>query len=50
MGKTKKVIPENSKTAQVISFDEVKSNKNEILNFKEVSVPNVFSKFYERVI
>ena len=50
MGKAKKVIPENSKTAQVISLDEVKSNKKEILNFKELSVPNLFSKFYERVI
>ena len=44
------VFPENAKTASVISLDKGKPNKNEMSNFRPVSVLNTFSKIYERVI
>ena len=44
------VFPENTKTASVIPLDKGKPNKNEISNFRPVSVLNTFSKIYERVI
>ena len=44
------VFPENAKTASVIPLDKGKPNKNEMLNFRPVSVLNTFSKIYERVI
>ena len=44
------VFPEYAKTASVIPLDKVKPNKNEMSNFRPVSVPNTFSKIYERVI
>ena len=44
------VFPENAKTASVIPLDKGKSNKNEMSNFRPVSVLNTFSKIYERVI
>ena len=44
------VFPENTKTASVITLDKGKPNKNEISNFRPVSVLNTFSKIYERVI
>ena len=44
------VFPENAKTASVIPLDKGKPNKNEISNFRTVSVLNTFSKIYERVI
>ena len=47
---TQNVFPENTKTASVIPLNKGKPNKNEISNFKPVSVLNTFSKIYERVI
>ena len=44
------VFPENAKTASVIPLDKGKPNKNEMSNFRPVSVLNTFSKVYERVI
>ena len=44
------VFPENTETASVITLDKGKPNKNEISNFRPVSVLNTFSKIYERVI
>ena len=44
------VFPENAKTASVIPLDEGKPNKNEMSNFRPVSVLNTFSKIYEKVI
>ena len=44
------VFPENAKTASVIPLDKGKPNKNEMPNFRPVSVLNTFSKIYERVI
>ena len=44
------VFPENAKTASVIPLDKGKPNKNEMSNFRPVSVLNTFSKIYERVI
>ena len=44
------VFPENAKTASVIPLDKGKPNKNEMSNFRPVSVLNTFSKIYEKVI
>ena len=44
------VFPENAKTASVIPLDKGKPNKNEMSNFRPVSVLNTFSKIYKRVI
>ena len=44
------VFPENAKTASVIPIDKGKPNKNEMSNFRPVSVLNTFSKIYERAI
>ena len=44
------VFPENAKTASVIPLDKGNPNKNEMSNFRTVSVLNTFSKIYERVI
>ena len=44
------VFPENAKTASVIPLDKGKPNKNEMSNFRPVSVLKTFSKIYERVI
>ena len=44
------VFPENDKTASVIPLDKGKPNKNEMSNFRPVSVLNTFSRIYERVI
>ena len=48
----KKSIEENifqvsAKIASVIPLDKSKLNKNEISNYRPVSVLNTFSKFYE---
>ena len=43
-------FPENTKTASVIPLDKGKPNKNEMSNFRPVSVLNTFSKIYERVL
>ena len=47
---TPDVFPENTKTASVIPLDKGKPNKNEMSNFRPVSVGKTFSKVYERVI
>ena len=44
------VFPENAKVATVVPLDKGKSDKNDISNFRPVSLLNTFLKFYERVI
>ena len=44
------VFPENAKVATVVPLDKGKPDKNDISNFRPVSLLNTFSKFYERVI
>ena len=44
------VFPDDAKIASVIPLDKDKPNKNEISNFRPVSIPNTFSKIYEKVI
>ena len=44
------VFPENAKVATVVPLDKGKPDKNDISNFRPVSLLNIFSKFYERVI
>ena len=44
------IFPDSAKIASVILLDKGKPNKNEISNYRPVSVLNTFSKFYEKVI
>ena len=44
------VFPENANVATVVSLDKGKPDKNDISNFRPVSLLNTFSKFYDRVI
>ena len=44
------VFPEDAKTASVIPLDKGKPNKNEMSNFRPVSVLNTFLKIYKRVV
>ena len=44
------VFPKNAKVATVVPLDKEKPEKNDISNFRPVSLLNTFSKFYERVI
>ena len=44
------VFPDDVKIASVILLDKGKPNKNEISNFRPVSILNTFSKIYEKVI
>ena len=44
------IFPDSAKIASVIPLDKGKPNKNEISNYRPVSVLNAFSKFYEKVI
>ena len=44
------IFPASAKIASVIPLDKGKPNKNEISNYRPVSVLNTFSKFYEKVI
>ena len=44
------VFPENAKVATVVPLDKGKSDKNDISNFRPVSLLNTFLKFYEKVI
>ena len=44
------IFPDSAKIASVIPLDKSKLNKNEISNYRPVSVLNTFSKFYEKVI
>ena len=47
----KSVFPENAKVATVVPLDKGKPDKNDISNFRPVSLLNTFfSKFYEKVI
>ena len=43
-------FPGSAKIASVVVLEKWKPNKNEISNFRPVSVLNTFSKFYEKVI
>ena len=45
-----KIFPDLAKTALVVPLDNGKPNKNDIVNFRPVSILNTFSKIYERVI
>ena len=40
----------DTKIATVIPLDKGKPNKNEISNFRPVSILNTFSKIYEKII
>ena len=44
------IFPDLAKTALVVPLDKGKPNKNDIANFRPVSILNTFSKIYERVI
>ena len=44
------VFPENAKVATVVPLDKGKPDKNDISNFRPVSLLNTFWKFYEEVI
>ena len=44
------IFPDPAKIASVIPLDKGKPNKNEISNYRPVSVLNTFSKFYKKVI
>ena len=44
------VFAEDAKIASVIPLDKGKPNKNEISNFRPVSILNTFPKIYEKVI
>ena len=44
------VFPDDAKIASVIPLDKGKPNNNEICNFRPVSIRNIFSKIYEKVI
>ena len=44
------MFPENAKVATVVPLDKGKPDKNDISDFKPVSLLNTISKFYERVI
>ena len=43
------MFTEYTKTASVTLHEKCKRNKNEISNFRSVSVLNIFCKVYERV-
>ena len=44
------IFPDLAKTALVVPLDKGKPNKNDIANFRPVSILNTFSKIYERVM
>ena len=44
------IFPDLAKTALVVPLDKGKPNKKGITNFRPVSILNMFSKIYERVI
>ena len=41
------IFPDLAKTAIVVPLDKGKPNKNDISNFRPVSIVNTFSKIYE---
>ena len=44
------IFPESAKVASVVPLDKGKPNKNDILNYRPVSILNAFSKIYEKTI
>ena len=44
------IFPDAARIASVIPLDKGKPNKNEISNYRPISVLNTFSKFYKKVI
>ena len=44
------IFPDLAKAALVVPLDKGKPNKNDVSNFRPVSILNTFSKIYERVI
>ena len=44
------IFSDLAKTVLVVPLDKKKPNKNDIANFRPVSILNTFSKIYERVI
>ena len=44
------IFPDHAKIASVVPLDNGKPNKNEVRNFRSVSVLDTFSKIYEKVI
>ena len=44
------IFPENAKVASVVPLDKGKPDKYDVLNYRPVSILNVFSKIYEKVI
>ena len=44
------VFQDDAKITSVIPIDKGKPNRNEILNFRPISILNTFSKTYEKVI
>ena len=44
------IFPDLAKTALVVPLDKGKPNKNDISNFRPVSILNTFSNIHERVI
>ena len=44
------IFSDLTKTTLVVPLDKGKPNKNNISNFRPVSILNTFSKIYERVI
>ena len=47
---TQNAFPENAKTTSMLPLDKGKPNKYKISNFRLMSLPNTFSRIYERVI
>ena len=44
------IFPDNAKIVSFVPLDKGKSNKNEISNYRPVSILNTFSKIYEKFI
>ena len=44
------IFPDNAKIVSFVQLDKGKSNKNEISNYRPVSILNTFSKIYEKFI
>ena len=44
------VFPDDAKITSVVPLDKGEPNKNEISNYRPVSILNTFSKIYEKVI
>ena len=44
------VFPDDAKITSLIPLDKGKPNKNQVPNFRPVSILNTFSKIYESII